>query len=168
MLLPQLAQEHHIVSVVGVQVGAGLRRQTGPVPAHTVLELFLAGGTAEGGGGAAHVVDIALEARVVGQGGHLPDDALVAAAGDGAPLVEGQGAEIARPEAAPVVGDGEAPLLNGGNAPHLVIHGVGLPDIGQLGHPVHLRRGQGGGGGIDDEEADRLLHLYRKKQIDEI
>ena len=81
----------------------------------------------------------------------------MAAAGDGAPLVEGQGAEIARPEAAPVVGDGEAHLLNGGNAPHLVIHGVGLPDIGQLGHPVHLRRGQGGGGGIDDEEAVSVL-----------
>ena len=35
--LPQLAQEHHIVSVVGVQVGAGLWRQTGPVPAHTAV-----------------------------------------------------------------------------------------------------------------------------------
>ena len=128
--LPQLAQEHHIVSVVGVQVGAGLRRQTGPVPAHTVLELFLAGGTAEGGRGAAHVVDIALEAGVAGEGLCLPENRLVAAGGDGAPLVKGQGAEAARPKAPSVVGDGEAHLLDGGNL--LPIHGVNLPDIGQV------------------------------------
>ena len=154
---PQLPQQHHIVGVIGVQVGTGLGGQTGPVFAHPVLELLLAGGAAEGGGRAAHVVDIALEARVMGQGGHLPDDALVAAAGDGPPLVEGQGAEVARPEAAPVMGDREAHLLDGRDAPHLVVHRVGLPDIGQLGHPVHLRRGQGGGGGIDDEEPVPVL-----------
>ena len=154
---PQLPQQHHIVGVIGVQVGTGLGGQTGPVFAHPVLELLLAGGAAEGGGRAAHVVDIALEARVMGQGGHLPDDALVAAAGDGPPLVEGQGAEVARPEAAPVMGDREAHLLDGRDAPHLVVHRVGLPDIGQLGHSVHLRCGQGGGRGIDNQESISVL-----------
>ena len=140
---PQLAQQHHIIGVVGVQVGAGLGGQAGPVFTHAVFQLLLAGGSAEGGGGAAHVVNIALEAGMAGEGGDLPDDALVAPAGDGPPLVEGQGAEIARPEAAPVVGDGEAHLLNGGYAAHVVVHGVGLPHIGELGHPVHLRCGEG-------------------------
>ncbi len=51
--LPQLAQEHHIVGVVGVQVGAGFGGETGAVFAHAVLELLLTGGAAEGGRGAA-------------------------------------------------------------------------------------------------------------------
>ena len=55
-----------------------------------MFQLLLAGGAAEGGRRPAHVVDIALEAGVLGEGGHLPDDALVAAGGDGPPLVEGQ------------------------------------------------------------------------------
>ena len=118
-----------------------------------MLQLLLAAGAAEGGGGAAHVVDIALKARVLDQQLGLPNHALVAAGGDGAPLVEGQGAEVAGPEAAPVVGDGEADLLDGGHAAHVVIHGVGLPHIGQLGHPVQFLGGQGIGGGIDDEKA---------------
>ena len=149
--LPQLPQEHHVVGVVGVQVGAGLRGQTGPVFTQTVLELLLTGGVPEGGGGAAHVVDVPLEARVLGEELGLPEDALVAAGGDDPPLVEGQGAEVAGPEAAPVVGDGEANLLNGGHAPHAVVHGVGLPHIGELGHPVHLLGGEGHGRGIDQQ-----------------
>ena len=76
----------------------------------------------------------------------------MAAGGDDPPLVEGQGAEVAGPEAAPVVGDGEAHLLNGGHAPHVVVHGVGLPHIGELGHPVHLRCGEGHGRGIDQQQ----------------
>ncbi len=66
--------------------------------------------------------------------------------------MEGQGAEIAGPEASPVVGDGKAHLLNGGNAPHFVIHRVRLPDVGQLGHPVQLRRGQGIGGRVHNQK----------------
>ena len=154
---PDLPQQHHIVGVVRVQVGAGLRGQTGAVFAHAVLQLLLAAGAAEGGGGAAHVVDIALKARVLDQQLGLPNHALVAAGGDGAPLVEGQGAEVAGPKAAPVVGDGEADLLDGGHAAHVVVHGVGLPHIGQLGHPVQFFRGQGIGGGIDDEELPPVL-----------
>ena len=156
---PELAQEHHVVGVVGIQIGAGLWGQTGPVPAHAALELLLAGGSAEGGGRPAHIVDVALEAGVLCELLHLPDHALMAAAGDGPTLVEGQRAEITRPEAPPVVGDREAHLLDGGYAPHVVVHGVGLPDIGQLGHPVQLSGGQREGGRVDNQEAvSMLLH----------
>ena len=102
--LTKLAQQHHVVGVVGVQVRAGLGGQTGPVFTHAVLELLLTGGTAEGGRGTAHVVNIALEAGVLGQGLYLPDDALVAAAGDDSTLVEGQRAEVAGAKATTVVG----------------------------------------------------------------
>ena len=64
--LPQLPQEHHIVGVVGVQVGTGLRGQAGPIFTQAVLELFLTGGVPEGGGGTAHVVDVALESPGAG------------------------------------------------------------------------------------------------------
>ena len=110
------------------------------------------GGAAEVGSGAAHVVDVALEAGVAGQGLHLPQDALMAAGGDDPPLVEGQGAEVARPEAAPVVGHGEAHLLDGRHAPHLVIHGVGFPDVGQLGHEVQFGSGERHGRRIDHQQ----------------
>ena len=66
--------------------------------------------------------------------------------------MEGQGTEIAGPEAPPVVGDGEAHLLDGGHAPHIVVHGVGLPDVGQTGHPVQLPGGQGKGGRVDNQK----------------
>ena len=150
--LPDLAQEHQIVGVVGVQIGTRRGGQAGPAPAHSRLHLLLAGGAAEVGSGAAHVVDVALEAGVAGQGLHLPQDALMAAGGDDPPLVEGQGAEVARPEAAPVVGHGEAHLLDGRHAPHLVIHGVGFPDVGQLGHEVQFGSGERHGRRIDHQQ----------------
>ena len=148
---PELPQQGQVVAVVGVQVGAGGGGQAVPLLAQAVLQLLLAGGPPEVGGGAAHVVDVPLEPWVLGEGGDLPDEALVAAGGDHPPLVEGQGAELAGPEAPPVVDDGEAHLLNGGHAPHAVVHRVGLPHVGQLCHLVQLLGVQGHGGGIADE-----------------
>ena len=114
--LPELAQEEHVVGVVGVQIGAGLRSQAGSVAAHAVFQLLLAGGTAEGGRRPAHVVDVALKAWVPGEGHR------------------------------------EAHLLDGGHAPQVIVHGVRLPDIGQLRHPVQLRRGQREGRRVDNQK----------------
>ena len=139
--------------MVGVQVGTGRGGQAVPVFAQPVLALLLAGRAAEVGRGAAHVVDVPLEAGVFRQGGDFTDDALVAAGGDHPALVKGQRAEFTGPEAAPVVGDGEADLFDGGHAAHTVVDRVRLPHVGQLGHVVQLRRGQGHGGGIGDEIA---------------
>ena len=75
--------------MVGIQIGTGFGGQTVPLLAQTVLQLLLAGGPPEVGGGTAHIVDIALEAGMLGQLGDLPDDALMAAGGDHPPLVEG-------------------------------------------------------------------------------
>ena len=154
---PDLPQQLEVVGLVGVQVGAGLGGQAGPVPAHARLELLLTGGMPEIGGGPAHVVDVALKAGVLHQALRLPQHALVAPGGDGPPLVEGQGAEVAGPKAAPVMDDGEADLLDGGHAPHGVVHGMGLSHIGQLEHGVQLGGGQGHGGGIGNEQPVPVL-----------
>ena len=126
---PDLAQQRQIVALVGVQIGACLRGQTGPVLAQPRLFLLFTGGMAEVGGGPAHVVDISLEAGVLSEQLGLPEDAFMTAAGDHPPLVKGQGAEVARPKAPSVVGDGEAHLFDGRNASQFLIHGVGLPHI---------------------------------------
>ena len=108
----------------------GERGQTAAALAHPPPLLLGAGGVAEVGGGASHIVDIALELRVLRQQLRLPHHGLDGAGGDHAPLMKGQCAEVAAAEAAPVVGDGEAHLLDGGNL--LPIHGMDLPDIGQV------------------------------------
>ena len=141
--LPHFLQQLRVLRVVRVQVGAGLGGEAAAVFAHSAPLLLLAAGVAEVGAGAAHVVDVALELRVVGQQLRLLQHGLDGAAGDHAALVEGQGAEIAPAEAAPVVGDGEANLLNGGDAAG--IHGVYLPGVGQGVQRVQLLPAQGTG-----------------------
>ena len=149
--LPQFSQQEKIIGVIRVQVGTWGGGQAVPVLAQAVFALLLTGGPAEIGGGAAHVMDIAFEPRVLGEGGDLPENALVAAGGYHPPLVEGQGTEFAGPKAPPVVGDGKAYLFNGRHAAHGVIDGMGLPKVGQLRHFVQLLGVQGHGGGIGDE-----------------
>ena len=154
---PELPQQGEVIAVVGIDILAGGGGQTALVGAHAVFQLLLAGGSAEVGRGAAHVVDIALEIRQFGKSRHLPDDALVAAGGDHAALMEGQGAEVAAAEAAPVVDNGEFHFLQTGHAAHGLIHGVVLPGVGQLRHPIQLFGGQGHGRGIHQQPAFILL-----------
>ena len=65
--LPHFLQQLRVLGVIGVQIGAGLRRKAAAVLAHTALLLLLAAGVAEVGAGAAHVVDIALELGILRQ-----------------------------------------------------------------------------------------------------
>ena len=66
--LTQLAQHQHIIGVVGIKVGAGAGRKAGAVAAEAALELLLAGRPAVGGGRAAYIVDITLEAGMLCEG----------------------------------------------------------------------------------------------------
>ena len=106
--------------------GSGARQL---VLAHAAALLLLAAGVAEVGAGAAYIVDVALEPRLVGQQLRLLQHRFDGAAGDHPPLVEGQRAEVAPAEAAPVMCDGELHLLDGGDA--FLIHGVNGAGIGQ-------------------------------------
>ena len=139
----ELAQQLQVIPVVHRQVFAGGGEQALAVGAHALCQLLLAAGMAEVGGGAADIVDIALEVRVLDQQFGFFNDGLVAAGLDDAALVEGQGAEAASAEAPPVGGEAELDLLNGRDAPQLFVRGVIRPHIGQGVHMVHLRRGQG-------------------------
>ena len=148
--LPHFLQQLRVLGVIGVQIGAGLRRKAAAVLAHTALLLLLAAGVAEVGAGAAHIVDIALELGILRQQPGLLHHRLDGAAGDHASLMERQCAEVAAAEAAPVVGDGEPHLLNGGDARG--VHGVYLPRIGQGVQVVQLLPAQGTGGGIHHQQ----------------
>ena len=72
--LPQFSQQEKVVCVIRVQIGTWGGGQAVPVLAQAVFALLLAGGPAEIGGGAAHVMDIAFEPRVLGEGGRPPGE----------------------------------------------------------------------------------------------
>ena len=99
---PELAQEGDVVGVVRPHILAGGGVQALPSAAGTLGQLLFAGGVAEIGGGAAHIVDVALEILVLHHDFRFLQDGFMAAGLDDAALVEGQGAEGAGAEAAPV------------------------------------------------------------------
>ena len=100
--LPQLAQQVHIVAVVGVHILAGGRVQALPPAAGALGHLLFTGRVPEIGGGAAYIVDVALEVRILHHFFGLCQNGFVAPHLDDPALVESQGAEGACPEAAPV------------------------------------------------------------------
>ena len=97
---------------------------------------------AEIGGGAAHIVDIALEIRIFRHNLRFPEDGFMAPDLNDPPLMEGQGAEGAGAEAAPVADQAELNFLNGRNAAGLLVAGVVGAHIGQIVDFVHFLRSQ--------------------------
>ena len=140
---PQLAQQGNIVRVVGVHVFAGGGVQALPPAAGTLTQLLFTGRVTEIGGGAADVVDVALEIPVLHHDFRFPEDGFVASGLDDPPLMEGQGAEGAGTEAPPVGNQTELDFLNGGDAPRLFIAGMIGAHVGKVIHRVHFGRGQG-------------------------
>ena len=141
--LSQLAKQGNVVRVVGVHVLAGGGVQALPPAAGALTQLLFTGRVAEIGGGAADVVDVALEIPVLHHDFRFPEDGLVASGLDDPPLMEGQGAEGAGAEAAPVGHQAEPDLFNGGDAPCLFIAGMIGAHVGKVIHRVHFGRGQG-------------------------
>ena len=108
-------------------------------PVHMPAQhLLAAGGKAEVCGGAAHIVDVALEIRLVSHALGFRHDAVRAAAGDPPPLMQLDGAEVAAAEAAAVLDDGELHLADGGHAAHALVDGVVAAGVGQGVHLVQL------------------------------
>ena len=117
----QLAEHCKILTVVNLQGGAGLGSQALFILAKACRQLFLAGRSPEIGGGAAYIVDVALEIGHFGEQLCLTKNRLFAAAGYRAALMIGDGAKIAGTEAAAVMGDGEFYLLEPGDTAQFVI-----------------------------------------------
>ena len=140
---PELAQQRHIVAVVGVHILAGGGVEALTAAAGTLGHLFFAGRVPEVGSGTAHIVNVALEIRILDHLLGFRQNGLVASYLNDAALVEGQGAERAGTKAAPVADQAEFYLLNGGNAAQFFVAGVIGPAIGQGVHRVHFRHGQG-------------------------
>ena len=149
--LPQLAKQRHIIRMVGLHVLTGGGVEALAAAAGALGELLFAGRMAEIGGGAADIVDVALEILVLDHHFRFRQDGVMAAGLDDAALVEGQGAEGAGAEAAPVADQAEFYFLNGGDTAGLRIAGVPGPLIGQGVNVVHFLGGQGLLGRILDD-----------------
>ena len=137
--LPHPAQNFEVVAVIHDHVGAGGGgKAVLAAGAHPAQHLLAAGGEAEVCGRAAHIVDIALEIRLVGHALGFLYDAVGAAAGDPPPLMQLDGAEVAAAEAAAVLDDGELHLADGGHAAHALVDGVIAAGVGQGVHLVQF------------------------------
>ena len=142
--LPHPAQNFKVVAVIHDHVGAGGgSKAVFAAGAHAPQHLLPAGGKAEVCGGAAHIVDVALEIRLVGHALGFCHDAVRAAAGDTAALMQLDGAEVAAAKAATVLDDGELHLTDGGHAAHALVDGVVTAGVGQsvdlIQLPAHQR-----------------------------
>ena len=137
--LPDAAQDLQIVAVVHDHVGAGRGGQAVLAAiAHAPQHLFAAGREAEVCRGAADVVDVALEIRLMGHPLGLGHDAVGTAAGHAAALMQLDGTEVAAAEAAAVLDDGELHLPDGGHTAHGLVDGVIPAGVGQGIDPVQL------------------------------
>ena len=122
----QAPQKLRVFRVVCIQIFARLRGQAAAIFAAAVLFLPRAGGVAEVGRRPAHIVDVSLKLRVLGEYFRLPQDGFNAPGSDHPPLVKGQRTEIAPAEAAAVVDHAEAHLLDRGHAAERLVHRVPL------------------------------------------
>ena len=139
---PQCLQDVHILRMVGVHVFTGRGKQALSLRTRARFQLLVAGRMPEVRRRAAHVVNIALEARALNQLLRLRDDGGLASGCDDSPLMERERAEIARAEAPALGGNGEFHLLKARNAARLVVHRVPRPRVWQRVHPVQLLRFQ--------------------------
>ena len=130
--LPDTAEDLQVIAVIHDHVGAGGGGQAVlAAAAHAPQHLLAAGREPEVGRRAADVVDVALKIRFMGHPLRLGHDAVGAAAGDAAALMELDGAEVAAAEAAAVLDDGELYLPDGGHAAHGLVDGVIPAGVGQ-------------------------------------
>ncbi len=114
------------------------RSQALAVLAQTEPELLFAGRQAEVRRRAAYVADVALEARILKKALGFLYHTLLAADGDGSPLVKRERTEVARAEAAAVVGYRELNLPDARySSLFLVALGV-PPHIRQRIYPIEL------------------------------
>ena len=160
--LPQPSQEGQVVAVVHLKMGTGLGTEAFPMDAGSRLRLLGTGILAEVGGGAAYIVDVALEIRLFDEKESLPLQGFMAAGLDSLALVEGDGAEGTGSKAAPIAGERKFHLLQTRH-PHLavfcgaVIDGMPAAGKGLLHHLVEFLLGQGQGGGLLHHEAGLVL-----------
>ena len=140
---PQLAQQGHVVRVVGVQILAGGGVQALPPAAGALGQLLFTGGVPEVGGGPPNVMNVALEILVLHHDFRFSQNGFMAPNLHNAALMEGQGAEGAGPEAAPVAHQTEFDLLDGGHTAQFRVAGMPVALVGQVVHRVHLLCGQG-------------------------
>jgi hypothetical protein len=102
--LPEGFQDGKIFAVIGPEMGTGFGKETFPVRAEASGPLPGAGRREEVGGRTAYIVNVSLETRGLPEGGGFPDQAFLAAGGDGPALMEGNGAEGTAAKTAPVGG----------------------------------------------------------------
>ena len=136
--LAQVAQQLRVAAFVDHHVFAHARPQAALVLAHAVFELLVAGRAAKVCRRSAHVVDVALKLGIAREQLGLAHDRVVAAHLQHATLVEGEGTKRALTKAAAVGANGKLDLGKGRYAARLVVVGMPIACVGELGHLVHL------------------------------
>ena len=124
--------------MVRPQVLTRFRKKTLAARTRAACQLFFTGRETEIRGGAAHIVDIALEIRLLGQKLCLLHQGFVASGLDDAALMEGQGAETACTETSPVADQAELDFPDGGHASKLLIGGMVVPHVRKSIYLIHF------------------------------
>ena len=112
-------------------IRAGLGEQALAACARADFELLIAGGAAEIGRRAAHIMDVAFEIRHLRDGLRFIDHGFMTARGDNAALQERDGAEGTRAEAAARVRNGKLHFFNGRNTAQRIVIRMPCPLIRQ-------------------------------------
>ena len=147
--------------MIRLEALARLREQAALVRTGAGLRLLGAGGGAEVRRGTAHVVDIALEVGIVGDGPRLLHERVVATRLHDAPLMERERAERALAEAAAAAGEAEPHLLDGRHAAGLLVHRVVRAREGQAVDGVHLGLRKRGGRRVLHDELVVGIRLHQ-------
>ena len=134
--------------MIGLQLWAGFGEQTLPVHAGSVVLLVAAGRSPEVGGRTAHIVDIALELRLLRQQPGFPQQRVVGTSLYDSSLMKGECAKVAATEAAPAGNQAEAHLLKSRDL--CLVARMRPAGIGQLIHCVQL--------GLRKRIIGRVLH----------
>ena len=143
------------------QVFAGLREQALLSRTCPLCHLLFAGREPEIGCGTAHIVDVALEIRLLCQKPRLRQNGFMASDLDDPPLVEGQGTEAAAAKAAPVADETELHLADGRDASQSLVGRMGRPHIRKGVHIIHFQGGKGLCRGILDHKKVIRIRLTK-------
>ena len=135
----QLPQELEIITVIGHEMRAGLRREARLAAAGAAHQLRVAGCPPEIRRRAADIVDVALEARQLCQQPRLAQDRRMTPALDDTALMGNNRAEVATTEAAALRDQAELHFLDCRYTACLLIDRMIRPLVRQIIHLIHLR-----------------------------
>ena len=143
--------------MVGVHVFAGRGEETLTAAASALCQLLFAGGVAEIGGGAANIVDIALEIFIYYHQLRFGKNAFMAAGLNNTALVEGQCAERASAKTTTIADQAELDFFDSRHATGFFVAGMPSAAVGKIINCIHFGGGQ--------RLLGRILQILRGRRL---